>query len=81
MPWRWETVSIMTAERTQALEKDLVSEFARIMHEWGHKPFRRGEIALPTQDEAFYRLLWSPYATRVNPIAGREYVPLPRSGG
>jgi hypothetical protein len=33
-------------------EHELLSEFAKVMHEWGFAPFRRGELAMPTLHEA-----------------------------
>lgn len=45
-----------------ANEDELVHTFAQVMHEWGFRPFRRGEVALPTRLEALERLATSRYS-------------------
>jgi hypothetical protein len=47
---------------TWATEDAIVSEFTRIMHEWGFKPFRCGQVTLPTREEALQHLLTSRYS-------------------
>lgn len=64
------------ADLSWATEDNLVREFTRVMHEWGFRPFRRGEVALPTRREALGCLLVSRYGAAEREPLG-EYVPLP----
>lgn len=42
-------------------EGEFLCEFARVMHEWDFRSFRRGEVSLPTLSEARAVVARSPY--------------------
>ncbi len=42
-------------------EEELLSEFARVMHEWNFAPFRQGQVRFPTREESRQALAGSRY--------------------
>lgn len=47
MHFSMETIPVRVAEVS---EGEFISEFAKVMHEWGFKPFLRGEVRIPDRD-------------------------------
>jgi hypothetical protein len=47
-----ETLDVRADVIADALAAELRAEFAAVMSAWGFRPFRRGQVALPTLEEA-----------------------------
>lgn len=41
--------------------EEFMRMFALVMHEWDFRPFRRGQVAMPTEEEAVQKLAASRY--------------------